>query len=468
MPFLLDYKNKTPLHYLIASPNLDLHSINFMLDYIADYLEDKQNHSYYEIEQIHSSLSPLFRFIVSRVSLKTKDRYLKLCCQPSAPFGGLPEFGKFETHHIFSKTPVVQPEVRKLIHRPGQDRVVFKSLLIHSDYDINSENMFYNVLVLSSLRAEDIFRTPIIAKMIDNLWESARFPIIMMSLFFSALMTLFSVYIGLGERILPIEIILVCFAVVALIGEGLQFYVLRRRYFSSVFNLIDALNSTLIIIYLAMRMVDNKNDLAQGWICSIVILIGYLRWILYLRFFKTTSNSYTLALIYYSLGNLIETIISILRDMYGFIIVLLFIFIGFALISLEFNRGEIEYGDQLYDTFKVLFGQFDDTTFNVSQKLFTALILFILNVVLLNLLISIMGDSYDKVQERRVLTDSLTRLDMILEAMVYLRILNQQKKSKGNGYLIYCEPEEEENEEDATANEWEGRINLIKKNNEAE
>ena len=149
--------------------------------------------------------------------------------------------------------------------------------------------------------------------------------------------------------------------------------------------------------------------------------------------------------------------------MYGFVVVLIFIFFGFALIFLEFSEGQTAYGDQLYGTFKILFAGYDDTDYNVSQKLFTSLILFLLNVVLLNLLISIMGDSYDKVQERRVLTDSLTRLDMSLEAMVFLRVVRRGKETEGKGYLIYCEPEEADNEEDSANVEWEGRINVIKK-----
>ena len=74
-----------------------------------------------------------------------------------------------------------------------------------------------------------------------------------------------------------------------------------------------------------------------------------------------------------------------------------------------------------------------------------------------------MGDSYDKVQERRVLTDSLTRLDMSLEAMVFLRAARRGKETEGKGYLIYCEPEEADNEDVSANVEWEGRINAIKK-----
>ena len=147
--------------------------------------------------------------------------------------------------------------------------------------------------------------------------------------------------------------------------------------------------------------------------------------------------------------------------MYEFVIVLIFIFFGFALVALEFNNAENPYLDELYGTYKILYANYDDTTFSVSQKIITSSVVFLMNVVLLNLLISIMGDSYDKIQERRILTDALTRLDMSVEAMVVMRVFNYRKKTKGKGYLIYCEVQEDEDVVDKENNEWEGRISVL-------
>ena len=148
--------------------------------------------------------------------------------------------------------------------------------------------------------------------------------------------------------------------------------------------------------------------------------------------------------------------------MMAFTTILVFIFVGFSLILTEFDTAGLQYGDQLYATFKLLFANYDDSDVP-SQKLFTSLIVFLLNVVLLNLLVSIMGDTYDKVQGKRVMTDSLTRLDMIREAMVYMRTLKVFGKSnQDKGYMIYCEPKNTGDDEEAE-DEWEGRINVIKK-----
>lgn len=147
--------------------------------------------------------------------------------------------------------------------------------------------------------------------------------------------------------------------------------------------------------------------------------------------------------------------------MVGFMLVLTFITIGFSLVFLEFNR-DTDYSGHIYDTYKLLYGDLDDDEFSISQKLLLAFILFMLNVVLLNLLISIMGDSYDKTQERKVLTDSLTRLGMIRETLIFLRVISR-KKNNNRGYLIFCEPITLQDEGDSISTEWEGRVNIIKK-----
>ena len=147
--------------------------------------------------------------------------------------------------------------------------------------------------------------------------------------------------------------------------------------------------------------------------------------------------------------------------MFAFIVILVFIIIGFALIFLEFARDNV-YGVQVYSTYQVLYGNVPEDVTTVSQQLFAALILFLLNVVLLNLLISIMGDSFDKVQERRILTDSLTRLDIVLESMTYMRVFGREEAGT-RGYLIFYEGDASGLDDEGENNEWEGWVNVIKK-----
>lgn len=152
---------------------------------------------------------------------------------------------------------------------------------------------------------------------------------------------------------------------------------------------------------------------------------------------------------------------SIVHDIAGFILFVVFIIVGFSLVSLQFDR-ENNYSDHLYTTYEMLFAIYDDNGESDSQKIVAAMVLFLFNVVFLNLLISIMGDSYDKVQERRLLTDSMTRLEMLLENMTYDQIF-LKRKTEEKGFLMYCLPDRGDEDEEMQTNEWDGRINLIKK-----
>lgn len=144
-------------------------------------------------------------------------------------------------------------------------------------------------------------------------------------------------------------------------------------------------------------------------------------------------------------------------------IIIVFIVVGFALIFMAFNRDD-EYGTHIYETYKILYGSFIDDNFGASEKLIVSLILFLFYVLLMNLLISILANSYDFVQEHKVLTDSRTRLEMVLQVLAYRKIFDPRKaRNCEKGYLIYCLnaiPEEDEEEQNDT---FEGRVVMMKK-----
>ncbi len=149
--------------------------------------------------------------------------------------------------------------------------------------------------------------------------------------------------------------------------------------------------------------------------------------------------------------------------MAGFIVIIALIITGFSLIFLVFDR-KAEYGFYLYEAYNVLYGPVsDDSSFGFSEKLLASGVLFFLNVVLLNLLISIMGDSYDRVLEKRDRTDALTRLEMIQEGVTYMKLFKKKRGSNKKGFLVYCLLIEMHNEEDGEGDEWEGKINLIRR-----
>jgi len=67
-----------------------------------------------------------------------------------------------------------------------------------------------------------------------------------------------------------------------------------------------------------------------------------------------------------------------------------------------------------------------------------------------------------------VLTEANERLDMMMESMIFVRrfILKKHAKDKiDRGFMIYCEEmeDDDDDEENSGNNQWEGRINVLKR-----
>jgi len=452
VPFLLDHFGKTPLHYLMAHKKIDYTSINTMFSYILDYLDDCFARDICQYQEIMKSLTLLISFILNKVEPKLKERFLNICFAASpVPFNEeLPPFGQASSQSCFYETPVFDEESKALIWKDGETQVSCQTNFLCLDYNVNSQDMQMMVDLMIKQKSEDFFKTPLISRLIDHLWNQTRIPLITSFIAFSIFMGGLSAYLCLSERNLPFEVVLLALCGVFIANEGLQIYDLRKDYLSNFWNWLDISHLLLTVAFLITRLADDDNELARAWISTMVVMLGYLRWVSYLRIFQATRN-------------LIQVILTIAKDMLSFIVIIGMIIFGFSIIFLVFER-ENEYGIYLYNTYSILYGPLDiddDAQFSVSKKLIMVVIAFLLNVLLLNLLISIMGDSYDKILEKRVKTDALTRLEMMSEAMTYMKVFKRNYKTK-RGYLLYClslDVEEDENGQD----EWEGKISVMKK-----
>ena len=149
--------------------------------------------------------------------------------------------------------------------------------------------------------------------------------------------------------------------------------------------------------------------------------------------------------------------------MISFIAISIFILLAYSLVSLQFDR-ETEFVDHLLTGHGFVYAYYDTESLSASEIIIMIFFLFIISVVLLNLLIAIMYDSYEKVEGRRVLVDSLEKLDMITEVIVIKRMFIQiwaklfkraakyREIKKEKSYLVFCQDsmniEDEEDEED--------------------
>jgi len=294
MPFLLDAFDRTPLHYLIAHKNVHSVAVNAIFGYICDYLEDCQSKNPFEFQQIIRSLSPMLSLIFEKIGIKLRQRFLAIVhSESSLPYKNTaPTFGNIRSESVaFCDSPVLTQQTReKIWDDKGATQVQFCSNYLYLDYNILSQDMKDLVDSLKTQTSQEIFKTPAITTLIDHLWRQAETPLLIFFTFYSVFIIALSVYLTLEERSLPYEIVLLAISALLTVNEFWQIYHLKKSYLDNPWNWLDLANLLLMITFLGTRIADNDNELARAWMSTIIVILGYLRWISLLKIFKPTSK----------------------------------------------------------------------------------------------------------------------------------------------------------------------------------
>lgn len=290
--FLVDTYGNTPLHYLITQETISYDSINVIFAYIVDYLSDSKTH--HEWHNVTKALGNLFPYIIAKISPSLVIGYLEiLFSEPDTIYNEeLPKFGKSDNKKFaLREDPILHPEHITDLYQDGKDQIIFRTMNVPFDYDPRSTDMFNLVVTLStSIKNQKLLGSYAIQNLIDKFWHSTRYAMWAMCALFSLLMTLYSIYIGLGDRITAFEIIILLISLLILILEIPQMKILKLDYIKNFWNMLDLVNLSLIIATMIVRLSDSHNELLRSWLYSTTLTLGYFRWISYLRLFKATSK----------------------------------------------------------------------------------------------------------------------------------------------------------------------------------
>lgn len=219
-----------------------------------------------------------------------------------------------------------------------------------------------------------------------------------------------------GQQYRTVLVILML-AGITVLNEGLQLWHMRRRYFRSVWNWMDAVRACLTMAFCITLLQSSQSSRSLlAW----TVVLQWLRSLYFLLPFDST-------------GPLIIMIIEILKDTYVFLFVLLTVLLGAAngLFVLLHDSGAPGadatssaegFGDvaaALFTTANMLlFGDYDQGAFDSSSDGLTARIIFlgvmfVTLIILLNLLIAILSDSYERVQDRSAMELTLARAEIL-------------------------------------------------------
>ncbi len=275
VPFLLDAANKTPLHYLIVQRKHNSNSINVMLTYICDYIDGLSEYESYQAQEILISLTPLFWFILTKTDLKIRERFLDICfIAPPMPYNyELPIFGTpvADIGYFHSSLGSIYSYLPQ-IWTKGDDQMDFRTNIMNLDYNVLSADMTKTIKVLRKQNNEEVFKTLIITKLIDHLWDQSRAVLMARFASFSLFMIALSIYLSLGDNYKIFDILILVGSGFFMFGEFLQVMNLRLDYLHDPWNWLDTVHFGLTIGFAVDRLINEYRDsLALAWVGTAII-----------------------------------------------------------------------------------------------------------------------------------------------------------------------------------------------------
>ena len=227
----------------------------------------------------------------------------------------------------------------------------------------------------------------------------------------------------------------------------------KSVYFKSFWNLLDL--SSVVLNTAVVIMEFSTADFAQiNRVSSVSVLILYFKIFYFLRIFFET-------------GYLVRMIIEIVKDMRNFVLILLISVFAFAnsYYILGRNSGSTNFaGENVAGAFifswNMAIGNSDTSGFGTRDEVILWII-YVINliinlVMLLNLVVAIMGDTFDKVQKTQEYS-MLQELSQVIRENEFL--FSRKRVFKKAKYILVIEPEKAE---DVGLTSWDGKINQIK------
>ncbi|OMJ77217.1 hypothetical protein SteCoe_23254 [Stentor coeruleus] len=202
--------------------------------------------------------------------------------------------------------------------------------------------------------------------------------------------------------------------------DVIQMYQAFSLFWKDVWNYFDIIRLFILISYAITYYYDHKE---KEHCMTLLMIISLLRGISFFRLFNQTRY-------------MTQLLVNVLKDMKSFIILLTYSTISFSMIAMV-QRKDRSFTNELKVSFMMNLGEFNTEGFDgLSWVIF--MFMSVLNViVLLNMLIAIMGETFSRVRERSEIADFIEIAKMLLEVETVMTNTNKGKKK----YLQLCEQE---------------------------
>jgi WD40 repeat protein len=356
-----------------------------------------------------------------------------------SPFTSVHKFYKFAIlKSIDTKLPrfcTVKDKLPIIIHSPTllAHRTSFLPYESFSNdgIELNFKQTFFKVnmipgssesleLLTSIIDSENdlLLATEFISLLLNEKWKKVRFILYAQTFIYLNFLVFLAIYAIYGGEFIflafGLNVALIVYEIIQGIFGGLP-------YFEDPWNYIDILRAILKTLLFIDHVVEFTTS--THILLAAVIFVSFVRGISYFRIMSGTR--------YY-----VNLIYEVIFDIIPFLIVLFYTTLSFSLIFRVLKEKDESQFFYLTASWEINVGGFDTSNYGIIMYLAFFLHTVINPLIMLNLLISILGDTFERVSEKTVVADCKELAGMVLECEL-LYIMNRNKTQRS--YIHICE-----------------------------
>jgi len=440
--FLSTTSGVTPLTLALDSKNKEL--IDLVIKKIAKYTKvDWHIFTRIEVELPRlnelatPNLSTLYNAAFQRSKQPDLDQFGVLKTREGHPFSS-------NSYHIDCKNFIKST----INSKENEQFLIYRVSSFKFNMTLGNLEGIKFLTTLIACEDQDVYTAPIISTIIKSKWKTIR-PLMLIHAAFYILFLFILGYYSLmqtspgQDTILFVSIIVL--NIILFIYECFQITIGIKQYLQDFWNWLDMARILLIFAYSFIEPFVG-GELSTTTL-ALILLASFQRGIGFFRVFKQTRY-------------MVRMLTEILHDMIPFVIVLAFSVLAFTLMFqvLSGLSEDKTFSEALIHSYLLLFGAFDYGTYSDAEWLCFYVATIVNPLMMFNLLVAIMGETYGRVQEDMVVADIQSMVAMIIE---YEAILFWRRNSGTPMHLQLCTSSEDDSDSKSTTTlEKQGQILL--------
>jgi WD40 repeat protein len=414
---------------------------DLLLSYLTSLSDnnDKRLHTY--ISAITSDLpnlldtgSTVLLNFLNSLFVVVKDRSLPTF---AVPLSRLP---------IYYNSPTVPVLAQNFVHKEGgtgeEKLLQFQTSRFKWNLANGSNSSLELLQAIKNSPNSEIFKSSLISNIINIKWESLWDIVLILTLLFWVLLGCFTFIVFYPGDIIAVVVAFAALNVLFMLYELLQAISQGIEYWKDYWNYLDLMRGTVCLVWVGMHILKYDYTLLT-WA---VAILCFFRGLTFFRAFKYTR---------YFVRMIIETA----KDSSSFLIILFYSTFAFCVMYASTSNSNT-FSEAWQNSYKLDMGEFTFTNDDNLKWTCFHLATLINCILMLNLLIAILSDAFERFQMRASEADLMEMLDLIVE----LESLMVFRRDTGvSRYLQKCEL----SQQSSVAIEWEGRTRTIEKKVEA-